>query len=230
MAAREDNKTIRILIAEEQSLLREAVRVVFESQPDLVVVAEANNGLEAAAAAERESPDVALIDSDLPNADGVRTTAAIATRAPNCRVLILADQEDEGLLIDSLEAGASGFISKGSPLAELIQATRRVHAGEVLIPPRLLGPLLARLIRRRREQTDAVKQMGKLTKREKEILVLLTSGADKDGIARALVISPGTARTHIQNVLGKLGVHSRLEAAAFVMRHGMLDELQEMPT
>jgi DNA-binding NarL/FixJ family response regulator len=141
--------------------------------------------------------------------------------------VILAPSEDEELLIEALEAGASGFLTKGAPLSELIEASRRVYHGEVLIPPRLLGPLLARLIRRRREQNEAMRQMTKLTKREKEILALLTGGADNNAIAQALVISPGTARTHIQNVLNKLGVHSRLEAAAFVIRNGILEELQE---
>jgi two-component system nitrate/nitrite response regulator NarL len=89
----------------------------------------------------------------------------------------------------------------------------------------MLGALLARLIRRRREQDEAIRRMSRLTRREKEVLALLAGGADNDAIAQALVISPQTARTHIQNVLGKLGVHSRLEAAAFVMQNGILDEL-----
>jgi DNA-binding NarL/FixJ family response regulator len=151
----------------------------------------------------------------------------ILERRPECKVVVLADVEDHELLIEALEAGASGFLTKGSPLSELIDAARRVQRGEVLIPPRLLGPLLGRLIRRRREQDQAYRQMSKLTKREKEILALLSDGADNNAIAQALVISPGTARTHVQNVLTKLGVHSRLEAAAFVIRNGIRDELQE---
>lgn len=222
-----EGAAIRILLAGEQSLFREAVRVVLESQPDLEVVGEAGDGLQAPAVAERTQPDLALVDMNLPNADGVRAIQVILGRAPECRVLVLADDEDHELLIEVLEAGAAGFLTKGSPLADLIEAARRVHRGEVLIPPRLLGPLLGRLIRRRRERDDAFRQMAKLTKREREILALLTDGADNNVIAQALVISPGTARTHIQNVLGKLGVHSRLEAAAFVIRNGILEELQQ---
>jgi DNA-binding NarL/FixJ family response regulator len=218
---------IRILLAEEQSLFREAVRVVMSSEPDMEVVAEAGDGLQAAAAAERLQPNVALIDADLPNAEGVRAIEIVATRADGCRIIMLADDEDEDLLIRGLEAGACGFLTKGAPLSELIEATRRVSRGEVLIPPRLLGSLLARLIRRRREQDDALRQMARLTRREKEILALLAGGADNNAIAQVLVISPGTARTHVQNVLGKLGVHSRLEAAAFVMRNGILGELEQ---
>lgn len=218
---------VRILLADEQSLFREAVRVVLESQPDLDVVAEAGDGRGAMVEAQRSMPDVALVDAHLPNADGVRVIPMILERHPDCKVVVLADNGDDELLIEALEAGASGFLTKGSPLADLIDAARRVQRGEVLIPPRLLGPLLGRLIRRRREQDQAYRQMAKLTKREKEILALLADGADNNAIAQALVISPGTARTHVQNVLGKLGVHSRLEAAAFVTRNGIRDELQE---
>ncbi|MGH2727375.1 MAG: response regulator [Actinomycetota bacterium] len=222
-----DESAIRILLADEHALFREAVRVILESQPDLEVVGEAGDGAQAALEAERTRPDVALVDAHLPNSDGVRTTPLIHERRPECKVVVLADSEDDQLLIEALEAGASGFLTKGSPLSELIDAARRVQRGEVLIPPRLLGPLLARLIRRRREQDVAYRQIARLTKREKEILALLADGADNNAIAQALVISPGTARTHVQNVLGKLGVHSRLEAAAFVMKNGIRDELEE---
>ncbi|HJR18644.1 MAG TPA: response regulator transcription factor [Actinomycetota bacterium] len=218
---------VRILLADEQSLFREAVRVVLESQPDLEVVGEAGDGLQAAREAERTKPDVALVDAHLPNSDGVRTTPVILESHPGCKVVVLADSEDDELLVEALEAGASGFLTKSSPLADLVDAARRVQRGEVLIPPRLLGPLLGRLIRRRREQDQAYRQMAKLTRREKEILALIADGADNNAIAQALVISPGTARTHVQNVLGKLGVHSRLEAAAFVVRNGIREELQE---
>lgn len=225
MPSEQENR-IRILLADEQSLFREAVRAVLESEHDLVVVGEASDGHQAVAATEETRPDIVLIDAGLPNSDGIRTTRTIQEKGLDSRVILLANEGSEELLIEALEAGASGFLTKASPLADLIDATRRVHHGEVLIPPRLLGPLLGRLIRRRREQEEAFRQIGKLTRREKEILALLTKGADHNAIAQALVISPGTARTHIQNVLGKLGVHSRLEAAAFVIRNGILEELE----
>jgi len=227
LGVQKDPNPVRILLAEEQSLFREAVRVVLEHQPDLIVVGETGQGMQATVLAEREQPDVALIDAGLPDADGIRTTAAIIARAPNCRVVLLTECDDESVLIGALEAGAAGFLAKSAPLSDLIDATRRAHKGEVLIPPSLLAPLLSRLVRRRREQNDALRQVRKLTRREREILALLTGGADNDGIAQALVISPGTARTHVQNVLSKLGVHSRLEAAAFVLRNGIAEELQE---
>jgi two-component system, NarL family, nitrate/nitrite response regulator NarL len=216
---------VRILIADEQSLFREAVRVVLEGEPDLHVIAEARDGLQAVAEAERVHPDVALLDAGLPNCDGIRATAMIKLRVPECQVLVLSGEEDHRTLIECLEAGASGYLTKECPLAELIDATRAIHRGETLVPPRMLGALLSRLIRRRRAQDEALRRTARLTRREREVLALLAEGADNDGIAQALVISPQTARTHIQNLLGKLDVHSRLEAAAFVRQNGILEEL-----
>jgi DNA-binding NarL/FixJ family response regulator len=218
-------RKIRILLADGQSLFREAVRVVLETEVGLEVVAEANDGLEAVSEAERTLPDVALVDLNLPNCDGIRATGLITDQVPQCRVVVLADEEDERTLVDAVEAGASGYLTKESPLAELIDAARAIHEGETLIPRRMLGPLLSRLILRRREQDEAMRRVSKLTRREREVLALLSDGADNDAIAQRLVISPQTARTHIQNVLAKLDVHSRLEAAAFVMQNGILDDL-----
>ena len=225
-AAGEDRR-IRILLADEQSLFREAVRSVLEAEPDFEVVGEARDGLQAVAEAERSQPDVVLLDARLPNCDGIRATGLIRDLVPASRVLILCEEEDDRVLVHALEAGASGFLSKGSPLSELIDAARSLARGEILIPPRMLGGLLARLIRRRREQDDALRRLSRLTRREREVLRLLARGADNDGIAQSLVISPQTARTHVQNLLGKLGVHSRLAAAAFVTGSGLLEELLE---
>ena len=219
---------VRVLLADEQALFREAVRVVLSSQEDLEVVSEAKDGQQAVAEAMRMVPDVALVGASLPNGDGINTTAQIVDLVPTCRVIVFSGQEDEGVLLDALEAGAAGYLSKESPLTELIEATRAVHRGEALVPPRMLGAVLQRLIHRRRERDAALRRLAILTRREREVLGLLAQGGDNDEIAQRLVISPETARTHIQNLLGKLGVHSRLEAAAFVMQNGVLDELTEV--
>ena len=219
---------VRVLLADEQALFREAVRVVLSSQDDLEVVSEAKDGQQAVSEALRVRPDVALVGVSLPNGDGINTTAQIVDRVPSCRVIVFSGQEDESVLLDALEAGAAGYLSKESPLTELIEATRAVHRGEALVPPRMLGAVLQRLIHRRRERDAALRRLANLTRREREVLGLLAQGGDNDDIAQRLVISPETARTHIQNLLGKLGVHSRLEAAAFVTQNGVLDELTEV--
>jgi len=215
----------RILLADEQSLFREAVKVILDAELDLQVVAEAADGLEAVAEAERSRPDLVLLDATLPNCDGVRATALIRERLPDARILFLAAEEEETSLVEAMEAGANGYLAKSAPLSELIEAARAVRRGETLVPRGMLGALLARLIRRRRGYDEAMRRVSKLTRREREVLALLADGGDKDAIAQALVISPETARTHIQNVLSKLEVHSRLEAAAFVSQNYVMDEL-----
>jgi DNA-binding NarL/FixJ family response regulator len=221
----DNDGVVTILLADGHSLFREAVKTILESENDFVVIAEAGDGQQAVAEAERVKPQVALLGMNLPNCSGARATALIKEKLPECRILVLTDEEDQAALVESVEAGANGYLTKDCPLAELIDATRAIHRGETLIPGRMLGTLLARLIRKGREQDEAFKRTSRLTKRERAVLALLAEGADNDGIAQALVISPQTARTHIQNVLTKLGVHSRLEAAAFVRQNGILEDL-----
>lgn len=214
---------VRILLADAHSLFREALSAALAGQPDLAVVAEAEDGLEAVGEATRMEPEVAVLDADLPNCEGVRAARLIRERVPGCRVVLLAAEEEQDTLADAIDAGVNAYLTKASPLADLVDAIRAVHRGDTLVPARMLGGLLDRLVNRRREQSDAVRRMGRLTPREREVLALLAQGGDNDSIARDLVISPQTARTHIQNVLVKLGVHSRLEAAAVAIRNGLLD-------
>ncbi len=218
---------IRVLVADAHSLFREAMRAVLDNEADVRVVAEAEDGIEAISLAERRRPDVALLAVDLPNTDGIHATEAIRERVPACRVLVLTDEEDLGKLLEVLEAGASGYLTKRCPLAQFIASTRAIHGGEMIVPPRMLGGLLARLIAGQRERDTAVRQLSRLTPREREVLALLARGADNEAIAESLVISPETARTHVSNLLGKLEVHSRLQAAAFVTENGLLEELRE---
>jgi DNA-binding NarL/FixJ family response regulator len=214
---------VRVLLADAHSLFREALSAALAGQPDLAVVAEAEDGLEAVGEATRMEPEVAVLDADLPNCEGVRAARLIRERVPGCRVVLLASEEEQDTLADAIDAGVNAYLTKASPLADLVDAIRAVHRGDTLVPARMLGGLLDRLVNRRREQSDAVRRMGRLTPREREVLALLAQGGDNDSIARDLVISPQTARTHIQNVLVKLGVHSRLEAAAVAIRNGLLD-------
>lgn len=219
------NSKVRVLLAEPQLLLREAVRVALSSADDIEVVAEASDGVEAVAAARTAMPDVALIDVALPLRDGVQTTRMIAESVPRCRIVVLGGKEDEGLMMEALEAGASGYLTEEAALGDLVDATRAVFRGEALVPPRLLATLLNKLIWHRRERDEAIFLLSRLTRRERQVLTLLARGADNRAIADALAISPDTARTHIQNLLGKLGVHSRLEAAAFAVRRGLFEDL-----
>jgi DNA-binding NarL/FixJ family response regulator len=215
--------TIRILLADEQSLLREAVRFILEGQADLQVVAEAADGFAALAEAQRVQPDVAVLAAGLPLRGGIGVTRDLA--GTSCRVVLLTATEDVAELVEAVQAGAAGYVARNSPLADLIDAVRVASRGETAIPPRLIGPLIAQLLDHRRAYDEASRQIAALTKREREVLYLLAQGADNEAIGRSLLISPQTARTHIQNILSKLRVHSRLEAAALVRRSGIMQEL-----
>jgi DNA-binding NarL/FixJ family response regulator len=216
--------TIRILLADEQSLFRQAMRAVLESEPDLEVVGEAGDGLSAIAEADALRPDVVLIGARLPRCDGIRATMRIKERVPECQILVLSPEDDPEAMLDAIEAGAAAFVTKTQPLTDLVSATRSARRGATLLPSRLLGPLIRGLRQRVHAHDRALRRLSRLSNRELEVLALLTQGSDNDGIASRLVISPETARTHVQNVLAKLGVHSRLEAAAFVATNGLRDE------
>jgi DNA-binding NarL/FixJ family response regulator len=218
---------VRVLIGDGHSLFREALAAALAVEPGLRVVSEVRDGLEAVGEAARTRPDVAVLDAELPNCDGIRATRLIRERVSACRIVLLAADEDLQTLADAIHAGVNGFITKASPLSELVEAIRAVHRGETLVPARMLGGLLQQLLEVRRAHDEAARRLARLTPREREVLTLLAQGGDNDSIARVLVISPQTARTHIQNVLVKLGVHSRLEAAAVALQNGLVDEVSQ---
>jgi DNA-binding NarL/FixJ family response regulator len=216
---------IRVLLADEQALFREAVKIVLEAQRDFSVVAQAGDAVYAVAEAERTRPDIALVDTELPSLGVEELTRRIKRSVPECGVMLLSPRAELGTLVSSVEAGASGYLTKDSGLDQLVEATRAVHRGETLVPSKMLGPLLDRLIHRGRDEDEAMRKLSRLTRREREVLALMMQGADNAIIAQALTISPETARTHIQNILGKLGLHSRLEAVAFVSGNGIVNRL-----
>ena len=217
--------TVRVLLADEHALFREAVKIILDSQPDLQVVAEVRNGLEAVAEARQTRPHVAVLSADISSLDVGETTRMIKESLPGCGVLIVAARENLATLVASFEGGANGYLTQDDGLDQLVHATRAVTRGETLVPARMLGPLLTRLIQRRRDEDEAISKLSKLTRREREVLALVVEGADNLRIARVLTISPETARTHVQNILGKLHLHSRLEAAAFASRNGTANRL-----
>lgn len=220
-----ETAAVRILLIDGQALFREAVGDVLDAEEDLRVVAETDDPSEAVRDAGRTSPDVVLLDADLADSDLATLVKRIKSSAPDCKVLVLTSEEHAKPLVDALEVGASGYLTKDASIAHLVHATRSVSQGEVVIPPKMVGTLLTMLIGQRGRQDEALDRLSKLTKREKEVLALLAEGSDKDAIARELFISPQTARTHVQNILAKLGLHTRLEAAAFARKEPVLQKL-----
>lgn len=220
---------ISIVLAHGQRLVRDLLAAGLNTVGDIEVVGTAATEREALAAAGRNTPAVVILAVGLPGADPVRTTCAVRARSSQSRVLVLADNEDQAVLTSNLRCGANGFITMDCTLADLAAAIRRVHEGEMHLPQMMLGPLISTLMKNSAEQREARGRLNELTRRERETLALLIQGCDTARIAARLVITPETARTHVQNVLAKLSVHSRLEASAYVVERGLVDELPEVP-
>lgn len=216
---------IRVLIASDDRLFAHAIKLAVEREGEADVAVKTCAARDVAAAAEATPADVAVIAGC--ESDGLSSRLRLLReRTPCCRTLLLVDVGDEKTLIEALESGASGFFTRAQSVSEFADAIRMVHRGETYVPPEMLGTLVGELIRRGKDRTDALRRTGRLTRREREVLALLARGADTAGIAAALVISPETARTHIQHVLCKLDVHSRLQAATLVTEAGILEELE----
>jgi DNA-binding NarL/FixJ family response regulator len=222
-------RPIRVLLADRHSLVREAMHTALDIEPDLEVVADAADAADALVQAGQTTPDVVVLDASMfqqssANGGGL-SIGRLRELSPESRIVVVTEAEDEDTLVEAVEAGATGFVTKGAPLPELLEAIRAVGRDEAVIPGHLLGGLLRRLVRHQSLQREARHRLQRLTRREREVLALLSQGANNQEIAEALVISPQTARTHTQNILSKLGVHSRLEAVAFVSQHRVLPEL-----
>ncbi|HXY72884.1 MAG TPA: response regulator transcription factor [Actinomycetota bacterium] len=218
--------TARVIVADGQSLVRQALRIALEAQPDLDVVGEAHSGCQAVAEASRAAADIALVSMELPRCDGIEVALRISQEVAHCQVLVIGQNGDPHHVLEALEAGASGYVSRDQPISELIEALRAVRRGETVLPQTMLGSVLRTLISRRREEREAAALLSTLSKREREVLTLLGGGLGHNEIARELYISPETARTHIKGILLKLGVHSRLEAAALARKSGLAHEAE----
>lgn len=214
---------VTVLVAERRALFRKALRGAIDDEADLTTVAEAATSEATLREVQRQRIDVVVIDSALEPTSGADVCAALKSAGLPTRVLVLGDEDDQNGLQAAVEAGADGYLTRSCGVADVLAAIRRVHAGEASIPPGMLGSLLRSLIQRRREEDAVVARFAKLSRREREVLSLLVEGYDQQDIAASLFLSKHTARTHIQNVLEKLAVHSRLEAVALVREHNLVE-------
>jgi DNA-binding NarL/FixJ family response regulator len=168
-------------------------------------------------------PDVVLMDIDFKGGmSGIEATRRIKETSPSTKVVIMTAHDDDRMLVDAVEAGASGFLGKDEAAQEILSAAKAAAEGEVLIDPMTLARLLPQVAREREQRRDALALLNDLTEREREILSLLAQGIRNDEIAIRLYISPQTVQTHVRNILGKLRVHSKLEAVAFAVKHGTI--------
>jgi DNA-binding NarL/FixJ family response regulator len=211
---------ITIVIADDHLAFGEALQVALGKERDLTVIEVVTDGAGAVEAASRRQPDVVLVDLQMPGMDGVEATRRIREQAPAPSVIMLSGLGDELTLARAVQAGASGFLPKTEAVHGLADAIRRAYRGEPLHKPAELEESLRRLRRRRAQDGSLVARLERLTPRELEILQDLADGKSTVEIAEHLQMSPHTLRTHTQNVLMKLGVHSKLEAIMAAIRHG----------
>jgi DNA-binding NarL/FixJ family response regulator len=214
--------TIRLLICDDHRLLTDTLTTVVEQDQGLKLLAPpVHSPEEAVIIASGEKPDVVLMDVLFQGPmTGIEATRRIKKASPATKVVVMTAAEDEKLLVEAVEAGASGFLRKTEGVDELISTIKAAAAGEILIDRLALARLLPLVAREREAKRDAQNLIDQLTEREREILGLLAEGLRNDDIAVRLYISPQTVQTHVRNLLGKLGVHSKLEAVAFAVRHG----------
>jgi two-component system response regulator DesR len=200
---------IRILLADDQTLVRGALAAMLGLEPDMEVVAEVGAGDEVLAAAQRTRPDVALLDVQMPGKDGLTAAAELHTALPSCKVVMCTTFGRPGYLSRALTAGASGFVVKDAPPEQLVEAVRRVHAGLRVVDPSLAAESLAT-------------GQSPLTTREREVLAESSDGGTISDIARSLHLSEGTVRNHLSSAIGKTGARTRAEAARLAEERGWL--------
>jgi DNA-binding NarL/FixJ family response regulator len=212
----------RLLLVDDQELVRTGFRLILSAEPDLEVVGEAGDGAAAVDAARRLAPDVVLMDVRMPGVDGIEATRRLARVGPRApRVLMLTTFDLDEYVYDALRAGASGFLLKDAPAVQLVDAIRVVAAGDALLAPSITRRLIAEFVRRPLP-ADAP-ALALLTAREREVLTLIAEGLSNGEIAAALYLSEATVKTHVKRVLAKLDLRDRVQAVVFAYRCGLAE-------
>jgi DNA-binding NarL/FixJ family response regulator len=220
-------RRVRVLIADDQALVRAGFRMILEAQPDLVVVGEAGDGDEAVALAATSQPDVVLMDVRMPRCDGIEATRQIVGSLPETRIVMLTTFDLDEYVYDALEAGASGFLLKDVGRDDLVRAVHVVAEGDALIAPAITRRLLSDFVERRpdRAPPDSIATEGgadALTPRERDTMLLLARGQSNAEIAAELVLSEHTVKTHVGNIFAKLGLRDRIHAVIYAYEKGLI--------
>ncbi|MGC0375849.1 MULTISPECIES: response regulator [unclassified Streptomyces] len=216
--------TIRVMLVDDQVLLRTGFRMVLAAQPDMDVVAEAGNGVEALEVLRSTAVDVVLMDVRMPKLDGVETTRRICADTDPPKVLILTTFDLDEYAFSGLKAGASGFMLKDVPPGELLAAIRAVHSGDAVVAPSTTRRLLDRFapMLPSTGQQPEHKQLERLTEREREVMVLVAQGLSNGEIAARLVLSEATVKTHVGRILTKLGLRDRVQVVVLAYETGLV--------
>jgi DNA-binding NarL/FixJ family response regulator len=207
-------KSIRILLCDDQPLFRKGLRILLSLQPDFEVVDEAGDGAEAIELAKKHRPAVVLMDLQMPGLDGIAATRSVRAELPDCQVIALTTFDDDENVFEALRAGAIGYLLKDVPPEKLFEAIRLSARGESFIQPSVARKVVVEFARLSEKPPPARKlELELLSEREREVLRLVTNGASNKEIAGKLFIAPGTVKNHITNILSKLGVRDRTQAA-----------------
>jgi DNA-binding NarL/FixJ family response regulator len=214
--------TIRVLIADDEAIVRDGLRAIVELEPDLEVVAEAADGTEAVESARALSPDVALVDIRMPNVDGLEATRRLVALPVPPRVLVLTTFDHNEYVYEAMKAGASGFLLKDVRRGQLTDAIRKVVDGDTLVAPAITRRLIEEFCRRPSSRDAQRRELVDLTPRELEVLTLVGQGLSNSEIARTLVVAETTVKTHVGRVLGKLDLRDRAQAVVVAYETGLV--------
>ncbi len=212
-----DGEKVKLFLVDDHKVVRSGIKALGETEPSLEVIGEASDGREAVAKVSQKSPDVILMDLVMPEMDGVEATKRIIEDKPEGKILILTSFSEEERIIQAIKAGATGYLIKDASPDELVGAIRDVHRGESTLDPKVAGTVLRSM---QNEEEDSSED---LTEREVEVLELVAEGLPNDDIAEKLYISERTVRSHVSNILGKLGLANRTQAALYAVRQGIAE-------
>ncbi len=212
---------VKVLVVDDQRLVREGIASLLSIQEGMSVVGTAVDGQEAVEKALALAPDVVLMDVRMPVMDGIEATFQIRRKLPGCQVLMLTTFDDEEYVVKSLQAGATGYLLKDIPAADLAQAIRLIRAGIYQLSPSVAGKLVGQLGVKARPAAPPSPLEHDLTERELEVLRLLAAGATNREIAETLVVSEGTVKNHVSNILSRLGLRDRIQAALYAYDHDL---------
>jgi DNA-binding NarL/FixJ family response regulator len=211
-----------MIVADDQALVRGGLKMILEAQPDINVVAEAADGVQAVELATRLHPDVVLMDIRMPRLDGIDATRHLVEAAPQTRIVILTTFGLDRYVYEGLQAGASGFVLKDSPPSELVHAVRVVAGGEVLLSPAITAKLIATYVQRHPDTGHRSERMQTLSPREMEVLRLVVDGKSNSEVAAALFLTENTVKTHMTRIMQKLDVRDRVQAVVYAYESGFV--------
>jgi DNA-binding NarL/FixJ family response regulator len=215
--------SIRVVLVDDQSLIRTGFKMILEAEDDIEIVGEASDGEQGVVTTQQLQPDVVLMDVQMPMMDGIQATGLIVQeKSIRSRIVILTTFERDDYVFEALRAGASGFLLKNSPPEELVHAVRVVAAGDALLAPSVTRKVIEGFIARPARHNNEV-ELARLTERETEILRLLATGKSNAELAVRLFVGEGTIKTHVSNVLTKLGLRDRMQAVIFAYESGLIE-------